>query len=85
MKQSQCVKQSRCVKQSQCVKCSQCVKWSQCVNQSKCVKRSLVFQIYLSYLHQNYFTPAKYGELLRHTDSAHTLVDDLFFSKYMNG
>ena len=43
----------------------------------------LFYQIYLSFLEQNYLTPPKCGELSEYTDSAHTEVKDLS-SRYMN-
>ena len=36
----------------------------------------LFYQIYLSFLEQNYCTPPKCGELSEYTDSAHTEVED---------
>ena len=43
----------------------------------------LFYQIYLSFLEQNYYTPPKCGELSEYTDSAHAEVEDLS-SRYTN-
>ena len=37
----------------------------------------LFYQIYLSFLEQNYCTPPKSSELSEYTNSAHTEVEDL--------
>ena len=44
----------------------------------------LFYQIYLSFLEQNYCTPPKCGKLSEYTVSAHTEVEDLS-SRCMNG
>ena len=44
----------------------------------------LFYEIYLSFLEQNYCTPPKCGELSEYTDSARTEVEDLS-SRYMSG
>ena len=44
----------------------------------------LFYQIYLSFLEQNYCTSPKYGELSEYTDTTNIEVEDLS-SRYMNG
>ena len=48
------------------------------------IQPHLFYQIYLSFLEQNDWTPPQFGELSDYTDSAHTEVEDLS-SRYMNG